>query len=45
MGRPSCKLDKQAKSPYRIVKKIRNLFKLDLLDRINIYSIFLLDKL
>ena len=46
MERPSRKLDYYIAGLYRVLKKIDNLYKVELLDLIKVYPIFfLLDKL
>ena len=42
---PSRKLDYQMVGPYKVLKKIGNLYKVKLLDLIKVYPIFLPDKL
>ena len=43
--RPSRKLDYQMAGPYKILKKIGNLYKVELLDLVKVHPIFSLDKL
>src|SRR6266702_8963670 len=43
--RPSCKLDYQMAGLYKVFKKIGNSYKVELLDLIKVYLVFLLDKL
>ena len=43
--RPSRKLDYQMASLYKILEKIGNLYKVDLLETIRVHPIFSLDKL
>jgi len=43
--RPSRKLNYQMAGPYKVLKKIGNLYKVKLPDSIKVYLIFLLDKL
>jgi hypothetical protein len=45
MERPSYKLDYQIARPYKILKKIGNLYKVKLPDSVKVHSVFLLDKL
>jgi len=41
----SCKLDYKMVGLYKIIDKVGNLYKVELLDSIKVYPIFLLDKL
>jgi hypothetical protein len=45
MERPSYKLDYQIVGPYKVLKKIGNLYKVELPDLIKVYPIFSPDKL
>jgi Trk K+ transport system NAD-binding subunit len=43
--RPSRKLNYQMAGLYKIISKIRNLYKVELLDSVKVYPVFLPDKL
>jgi len=43
--RPSRKLDYQMAGPYKILKKIGNLYKVKLPDLVKVHPVFSLDKL
>src|SRR6266702_8222159 len=45
MERSSCKLDYQITGPYKVFKKIGNLYKVELLDSIKVHFVFSPDKL
>jgi hypothetical protein len=45
MEQPSCKLDYQMAGLYRILEKIGNLYKVELLETIKVHLVFSLDKL
>jgi hypothetical protein len=42
---PSHKLNYQIAGPYKILKKIGNLYKVKLLNSVKVYPVFSLDKL